>query len=362
LAKEIDPQLVAYVESQQKFKLRNQGNVEQLADIDIVGALDLLAEQGQWTRCIEKAKQHGGTILQKYMALYAAQLIRDGEATAALNLYLQNGVAMVSQNFNIYHRIAVECFGLREPEGLTVWKDLRIFLLQIVQGIKNFESAESGAYERFEQLLMIAHFYAARSACRQITSLQNIGVKISIALLRYTDIIPCDKGFYEAGMDLRTLGRESEAFVMLNHYLDICEAIEEGSGDLVDHTDLSSTDFPSSVPIPAEMHLKHELKLHEEVRDWVLAISMDQQVDQSLPTDDRNLYESSLGFGDTPCLVSGYPVMGRQPITFQRSSYLVNRDCWSKITVAAKMSPHTDIPDVIDFLETWCGPANFISN
>ncbi|CAO1308118.1 unnamed protein product [Diamesa tonsa] len=362
LAKEIDPQLVNYVESQQKFKLRNQGNVEQLADIDIGGALDLLAEQGQWTRCIEKAKQHNGPILQKYMALYAAQLIRDGESPAALNLYLTNGAPALSQNFNIYQRIAVECFGLREPDGMNLWKELRVFLFQVVQAIKITESVEAGALERFEQLLLIAHYYATRAACRQVSALQLVSVKISTSLLRYSDVIPCDKAFYEAGMDLRLLGRESEAFVMLNHYLDICEAIEEGSGDLVDHTDLSATDFPSSVPIPAEMHLKHELKLHEEVRDWVLAISMDQQVDQSLPTDDRNMYESSLGMGDLGCLISGYPIMGRQPITFHRSQHLANRESWSKLTVAAKMSPHTDVPDIIEFLETWCGPANFINN
>lgn len=362
LAKEIDPQLVNYVESQQKFKLRSQGNVEQLADIDIASALDLLAEQGQWTRCIEKAKQHGGQVLQKYLAQYAAQLIRDGEAPAALNLYLQHGVPPLAQNFTVYNRIATECFGLREPDGMGLWKDLRMFLFQLVTAIKASDSPDNSAVEKFEQLLLIAHYYATRAACRQISALQNISVRISVALLRHTDTIPCDKGFYEAGMDLRQLGRESEAFVMLNHYLDICEAIEEGSGDLVDHTDLSSTDFPSSVPIPESMHLKLEMKLHEEVRDWILAISMDQQVDQALPTDDRNLYESSLGMGDVACLISGYPVMGRQPITFQRSPLLANRDSWSKLTVAAKMSPHTDVPEVIEFLEQWQGPANYINN
>lgn len=140
------------------------------------------------------------------------------------------------QNFNIYHRIAVECFGLREPEGLSVWKDLRLFLFQIVQALRNLESSvvEADSLDRFEKLLLITHYYATRAACRQVPALQSVGVKISTALLRYTDIIPCDKGFYEAGMDLRTLGRESEAFVLLNHYLDVCEAIEEGSGDLVD--------------------------------------------------------------------------------------------------------------------------------
>lgn len=168
-------------------------------------------------------------------------------------------------------------------------------------------------------------------------------------------------GFFEAGMDLRTVNRESEAFVLLNHYLDVCDAIEEGSGNLVDHSDLVATDFPSSVPIPPELHLKNETKLHEEVREWILAVSMDQKIDQSLPTDDRNLYESSLGLSDMPCVVSGYPIMGRQPVIFQRSHRLANREAWSKLTVAAKMSPSSEITDVIQFIEKWCGPANFIS-
>lgn len=127
---------------------------------------------------------------------------------------------------------------------------------------------------------MIAHYYTVRVICRQVQALQLIGVKISVALLRYTDLIPVDKGFYEAGIDLRSIGRESEAFVILNHYLDVCEAIEEGSANLVDHSDLTSTDFPNSVPIPEEMHLKNELNLHEEIREWVLAVSIDQKIDQ----------------------------------------------------------------------------------
>jgi len=75
-------------------------------------------------------------------------------------------------------------------------------------------------------------------------------------------------------------GRISEAFVFLNHYLDLCEAIEEGEGQLVDHSDLVQTDFPSNIPIPSRMYLADDVKEHDEVREWVLAISMDQKVDQ----------------------------------------------------------------------------------
>lgn len=161
-------------------------------------------------------------------------------------------------------------------------------------------------------------------------------------------------------MDLRSANRESEAFVLLNHYLDVCDAIEEGSGGLVDHTDLTATDFPSSVPLPQELHLRNDDKLHEEIREWVLAVSMDQKIDETLPLDDRNMYEASLGLSDSACIVSGYPVLTRQPVIFQRSHRSANRDAWSKLTIAAKMHQQSDITDIIQFIEKWCGPANFI--
>lgn len=134
--------------------------------------------------------------------------------------------------------------------------------------------------ETIEKYLLISHYYTIRSVCREVQSLQIVAVRISVALLRYTDIIPVDKGFLEAGLDLRSIKREAEAFIMLNHYLDVCEAIEDGSGNMVDHGDLTATDFPRSVPLPEEIHLKNTPDQHEEVREWVLAVSMDQQVDQ----------------------------------------------------------------------------------
>lgn len=42
-----------------------------------------------------------------------------------------------------------------------------------------------------------------RSACQKNKSLQNIVTNISISLLRHTNVIPADKGFYEAGIEAR---------------------------------------------------------------------------------------------------------------------------------------------------------------
>lgn len=76
-----------------------------------------------------------------------------------------------------------------------------------------------------------------------------------------------------------------------------------------------------------------------------------------LPVDDRGLYESSLGPNELPCILSAYPVRGRQPITFKSSNNQSNADIWSKFTVAMKMTPSSSISDVLHFIEKWNGQA-----
>lgn len=52
-------------------------------------------------------------------------------------------------------------------------------------------------------MLTLAHFCAIRCACHEVDGLESLAAKLSIALLRFTDLIPSDKAYYEAGMDAR---------------------------------------------------------------------------------------------------------------------------------------------------------------
>ena len=60
-------------------------------------------------------------------------------------------------------------------------------------------------------------------------------------------------------------------------FLDLCEAIEEGSLDSLDHSNFLDTDI-------FEISLPEELSVAEAQRDgakeWILAVSMDQRVEQ----------------------------------------------------------------------------------
>lgn len=68
----------------------------------------------------------------------------------------------------------------------------------------------------------------------------------------------------------------SDAFVFLNHWLDVVEVMEEGEGT-VDYSELVSTDFPQQVPLPEKRHISDGDM--EAVRDWVLTVSMDRNIE-----------------------------------------------------------------------------------
>lgn len=74
--------------------------------------------------------------------------------------------------------------------------------------IKNFQmentnQPESELGKEFEKYMFVSHLYAMRCAFGDISSLSALVVKLLVALLRYTDIVPADKGYYEAGIATR---------------------------------------------------------------------------------------------------------------------------------------------------------------
>ena len=45
------------------------------------------------------------------------------------------------------------------------------------------------------------------------------------------------------------------AFVFLNHYLDLADAIEEQNPESLDNSDIADTDIPTEIPLPDSLYL-----------------------------------------------------------------------------------------------------------
>ncbi|XP_069742704.1 intraflagellar transport protein 172 homolog isoform X3 [Narcine bancroftii] len=360
VAKELDPRFEDYVDQHYKEYLKNQGKVDSLVGVDVIAALDIYVERGQWEKCIETANKQNYKILHKYVALYVTHLIKEGHSEKALNLYVQHGAPANTQNFNIYKRIFMDVINMPDinsADAYRTWADLRNVLFNLCENLVKSSEAHSASHEEFEQMLLIAHYYTTRAASLGVSQLDMIAAKLSISLLRHTDVIPADKAFYEAGMAAKTVGWENMAFIFLNRFLDLSDAIEEGNLDALDHSDFQQTDIPFEIPVPTKQHVLHERR--EEIRDWVLTVSMDQRVEQVLPADERDTYEASLiavntGIRSLPCVITGYPVL-RHKIEFKKPGKAANKDDWNKFLMAVKTTHSPECQDVLKFISQWCG-------
>uniref|UniRef100_A0A3B3Z6D5 Intraflagellar transport protein 172 homolog n=1 Tax=Poecilia mexicana TaxID=48701 RepID=A0A3B3Z6D5_9TELE len=358
VAKELEPRYENYVDQKYKEHLKNQGRVESLVSVDVMAALDLYAEKGQWEKCLETASKQNFKILHKYVALYATHLIKEEEAVKALQLYTQHGAPPNPQNFNIYKRLFLDLINRSNtagPESYRMWADLRNFLLELCENLTKSAEANSPAHEDFEQMLLIAHYLAARSAAKGVEQLMSIAAKVSVSLLRYTELIRADKAFYEAGLACKAVGWENMAFIFFNHFVDLCDALDDGRAP--DHSDFLDTDIPFEVPLPTKLCVT-DAQL-EQIRDWVLMVSVENRLEQVLPRDERDTYEASLvaantGLRSLPCVLTGYPVL-RNKIEFPVAGKAANKEDWNTFLMATKTTHSPECQDVLKFLNNWCG-------
>lgn len=172
----------------------------------------------------------------------------------------------------------------------------------------------------------------------------------------------------------------------------------------MEYLGLESTDFPTDIPIPEKPFLNP--KQNEEIKEWVLTVSMNRNLDQvntkeiyfstlrfkktktvficlvilltlgrffqSLPTDERGLYGASLhcpqkNTNYPTCILTGWPVFTFGAVNkggvieFKKGKHFAIKDEWMKIMIAVKsLSVSAPLADVVNFLNEWCGaPPTF---
>lgn len=311
IVRELAPDIEPYLEEKYKEAMLRDGQIDRLVEIDAEAGLEIMANKGQWNQVFETASSQGSQVLHKYVAQRAVQLMKSNASLEALQLYVKYGTPPIPQNFNLYLQLSESVLNSEAYHDYKYLALLRTVLLDLWNSLK---SSEDTPRLKFERLLEATHYSAVKQGCRDFSVLSGLVLKASVTLLRYTDIILADRAYYEAGIEARTAGLNSEAFVFLNHFLDLEECIEEGDSTVMDVDDLAVTDFPVEVPLPESLSLSAQQR--EEAREWVLAVSMDQKVEQVLPTDHRGVYVGSLtspssGAGALQgCILTGYPVRG----------------------------------------------------
>lgn len=272
----------------------------------------------------------------------ASQLIGEKSCQEAVKVITANQMCLsVPEARIILIRLASDLMGFEnesQPVAST-WKHLRNCFLQYLTA-----NPASQDEQQIEKYLLISHYLYLREILSSLADnhggKKELLAKLSISLLRYTDVIRVDKFFYEAGKIAKETGRLDMAFILWNHFLDLIDAIEEGEVN-VDHSDFADTDIPSEVPLPSKPYLiKSEPNLVEDVKSWILHMSMDSRSVRTLPKDSHG-YEASLMAKDgtqiLPCLVTGYPVSKQKMLELRPKKYAANKDDWNKLLMLTKV-------------------------
>jgi intraflagellar transport protein 172 len=93
IARNIAPRYVEYVEQAYVEYLREQNRPDEMQGVDPEGALRMYCEKGQWQQCLQLAEKQGAVVLEKYVALYAAHLIKTSAPLTALQLFNKYGTS-----------------------------------------------------------------------------------------------------------------------------------------------------------------------------------------------------------------------------------------------------------------------------
>jgi intraflagellar transport protein 172 len=344
LAKSAAPTLRDSVERDYRAHLKAEGDAEGMARTGATdAALELFAAQGKWDKVFETAAKAGAATLAKYAFPFAKTQLDLGKPADVVQFFARYGAPGVAAQLPLYQRLVQALFA--GPAATAVKDDVvveaRDVMYKVVSALRR-PGAEVTPLQmqEFEKLLLALHYAALRVKAVEL-GLDDVALRLSLALLRFIGIVPADRAFLDAGVAARKRGALSLAFVMLNRYLDLSEAVDEGDAAGVDNTDFVGTDVPppSEFPLPRVHWLPEERR--DEVRDWVLTISMDRKVEQALPAGALPTLDQ-----DTlpRCVVTGFPVTGTDMCTCTACGSPATKVHWNAVVTKTRACP-------------WCGAA-----
>eukprot|EP00002_Diphylleia_rotans_P027200 TRINITY_DN5444_c0_g1_i2.p1 TRINITY_DN5444_c0_g1~~TRINITY_DN5444_c0_g1_i2.p1 ORF type:complete len:1218 (+),score=289.45 TRINITY_DN5444_c0_g1_i2:1863-5516(+) len=306
--------------------------------------IEMYAAKGEWEKCMSLAEKQGPQVVLKFAAMYASQLLTSGKYLEAVKVFGQYGTPTDPSNFVVYRNLASAVIShARDGNPSNGLVELRTMFRDLMSSLQGKSEPRKNEMERME---FVTHLAMLRSSIVD-KGLPEIWAKLNVSMVRYCQDLPADRVFYDAGIACKKQKWLGMAFVFLNRFLDLSELMDENESMSLENADFQNTDIPYDFAIP-EKHAVTDGE-REEVRNWILAVSMDQQIEQELsrrPCDQcgTSIYEASLSCHKckhdyTPCIITGYPV--RKATKFQCKSCLkpVNRDDWNTYVRATKSCP-----------------------
>lgn len=352
-------------EAYQGHLVSSEGTTElvELGRTDV--ALDVLAKRGEWDRIWDVAAKERmpPNAIGKYVLMRVEELLMSaggggrGGPGGGSHQQIDEAVKLLNKRpgpatdaaMNAYKRLVKAVLSRTIDEDSSSEHIATVAMLRdVLYRLANQYRAQSPDKQQLspsmESMLMATHYQNMLYNCRSL-GLKEICAKCAITLLKYPELIPVDKAFYQAGMMAKELGNINMAFMLLNRYVDITEAIDSGGDtNMLDNTEYHDTDAIPLIhngSLPSNHYIRDEDK-REEVRTWVLSVVTDSNIEQRFTAREHSrgsLYEALYMSERPTCIVTGYPVHPADMLEINHST--ANRREWNALVAKTRVDPWT---------------------
>ncbi|MCO5605228.1 hypothetical protein L7F22_059408 [Adiantum nelumboides] len=282
-------------------------------------ALDIYSLNEDWDKVHELSASLGQEAQKECSARHVSHCLQNSKVLEAISVVSHYGLLNTLESFELSGQLASQLlFSYGDTRVSSVaMQEFRTFLYKHLQDTKGCSSPESqSAFEDLEAISIPLTYMVSRTLCQQ-QGLKELAAKHSVSLLRFVKSLPADLAFYDAGIACREVEWNDKAFVFFNRYLDIAEAIDDKETSIfVDHPAFSKSDIPQALIVPKGHFV--DVNKQEEIQDWVIQYSVNQQEEKSTMTKECKIcqastFEASLCcFGckaqSKACIVTGYPL------------------------------------------------------
>ncbi|GAB5360467.1 hypothetical protein AAMO2058_000630500 [Amorphochlora amoebiformis] len=345
------PDMQRHVEQMHQKHLVEAGDTEKLSQVNPNAAIEIFINQGDWQKVYQLASRRGKETTVRCAAQHALAEANMGKISSSISILRKHGLRLDKLNITIYEDICRTILGSgSSDEGSSVVPNTHIQLydlLRISLGDEKTKSEKKGVGE-LHKYLHIAYLSQLRRQCEDL-KLNDLVHKQSVALLRYSDVLPVDVSFYNAAKGCQDAGSKEMAFVFFNRFLDISDAIVDE--EEIDEQDLEITDIPSVTTFELPKKCNVDEGTRSDVRDWALDAGMSNTISNDLPTRrcekcQTKTYKAGVSchscrHAAPECIVTGWPVIGASASCHSCQSP-ARKEAWNAFVMKARVCP-------------WCG-------
>ena len=320
----------------------------ELGQVD--AALKVYADKGEWDKCLKMAQKEGEQYVEKYTMLYAQSLVDKKKYDEAVSVLAKYSPSSSSQNIPAYISLCQSTV-YAVPSYDTIQKSFFALRQMLFKVLKNTRPTDKG-FSILQNFTRAVHLLCQQSTLLQL-GLTDLATRASMAIVRYSDVLPADFLFYKAGELLKNQGRNEAAVVYFNRFIDIVDVIESGdisNSGSIDHEKFEQTDIPRTCCLRKQLSVKNDVA--SNAKQWVLEMTIEGSVEPQLPTSPcskcgRQIYSANLSCPYCKahfefCHITGMPVINETKCTACGAT--ANRADWGLYISKTGRCPCCDAP------------------